>query len=310
MGPAVTGELLKSKTYTSKGSFHASVLIQLGEEGNFESYTPYLKDLVAFLRVKLTESINNYCLKQETLSVNALMRREVGTIKDKLFAAFSRAFWIQRFIENCSTVELKKDMFAVSVMYDDLQTVDVFEKKLRVEVEECFESLVKCGVNQETIREWNPSLHADLLKSMFDCEYCCPFCKALCDHTVKDHAGNHSTRIHRPQRLTGYKYIETEKLVHHICTTHVASEGKFKNSDTSWEWHPYKDYQTVNDYYKSWTIPPDPSFEASTYWQWFMVTLSEELAKHYRVKEANIPSAWKKRTFSEVKDQLRQDYNI
>ena len=322
MGPAVTGELLKNKIYMSKSSFHANVLIQLGEEGNFKSYIPYLKNPVTFLREKLTESIINYCLKQETSSVNALIRRQVEAIKGELFAAFDKAseltrtsrgkltFWIQRFVENCRTLEIKKNMFAVAAIYEDLQNIDVFEKKLRGEVEEFLESLIQCGVNEENIKEWKPSPHDDLLASMFDCECCCPFCCALCDQTVKDHAGNHSTRIHRPKGLTGYKIIDTEKLVHRICTADVAGNAKFKNSDTSWELHPYKDYQTVNDYYKSWTIPPDPSFEASTYWQWFMATFSKELAEHYKVKEPDIPSVWKNRTFNEAKDQLREEYNI
>ena len=322
MGPAVTSELLKNKIYMSKSSFHANVLVQLGEEGNFKSYIPYLNHPVKFLREKLTESIINYCLKQETLSVNALITREVEAIKGELFAAFDKAseltrtrsgkltFWIQRFVENCRTLEIKKDMFAVAAIYEDLQNIDVFEKKLCGEVEEFLESLIQCGVNEENMKEWKPSPHNDLLASMFDCECCCPFCRALCDQTVKDHAENHFTKIHRPQGLTGHKYTDTRKLVHEICTADVAGNGAFRNPATSKEWHPYKDYQTVNDYYKSWTIPPDPSFEASTYWQWFMATFSKELAEHYKLKEPDIPSVWKKRTFNEGKDQLREEYNI
>ena len=68
MGSAVTGALLKNSMYQSKGPFHASVLIQLGEEGKFESYIPYLENPVIFLRNKLMESIESYCLKQEPAS--------------------------------------------------------------------------------------------------------------------------------------------------------------------------------------------------------------------------------------------------
>ena len=322
MGPSVTSKLLTKTMYQSKGPFHASVLIQLGEKGKFESYIPYLKSPVKFLRNQLMESIEDYCLRQDPACINLLLENEAKKIKDKLFAAVSRAsaltrtgsqkltFWIQRFVDNCSTLEIRKDMFAVAAIDEDLKDVDVFETKLRVNVEAFLDSLIKNGVKKATIEKWNPSPHDCLFTSMFGCQNFCPFCKALCDQTVQDHAGNHSTRIHRPQGSTGMRYVTTEKLDDTICTTDVAGEGKFRSLATSGEWHLYKDYQSVNDYYKSWTIPPDPSFEASTYWQWFMATFSKELAEHYKAKEPCIPSAWKKHKFREVRDQLRREYNM
>ena len=322
IGPAVTRKLLTKAMYQSKATFHASVLIQLGKEGKFESYIPYLKNPVKFLRNKLMESIEDYCLKEEPASINLLLQNEAKKIKEKLFAAISRAreatktesekltYWILRFVENCSTLAITKEMFAVAAIDEDLKDVDVFESKLRGSVEEFLESLIKRGVDDATFRKWNPSPHDCLFTSMFGCQSCCPFCKALCDQTVENHEGNHSTIIHRPQGLIGFRNVTTQQLVDSICTTNVTSEASFQNIDTSGEWHPYKDYQSVNDYYKSWTIPPDPSFEASTYWQWFMATYSKELAEHYQVKQPHIPSAWKKRTFNEVKNQLRREYNM
>ena len=127
---------------------------------------------------------------------------------------------------------------------------------------------------------------------------------------MKNHESQHSTRIHRPQGITGYRNHGSNILVSNICTTNVASEKRFRNIDTSSEWHPYKDYQTVNDYYKSWTIAPDSSFEASSYWKWFMATYSNNLAEHYETVKPDIPSAWKNILFSEAKIQLREQYNL
>ena len=321
MGSAVTGELLTNTMYQSKGSFHASVLIELGKEHNFEPYVAYLENPVKFLKHKLIESVENYCLNKKTTSINSILEYKTKMIKEKLFAAISRAskltrsgsekltFLIQRFVESCSTPEITKEMFAVAAIIEDLKDIDVFEAKLRIGVEELLKSLVKRGVDQATIRKWNPSPQ-DCFTSMFGCQSCCPFCKALCDQTVENHVGSHSTRIHRPKGLTGYRGTETKILDHTICTTDVAGEGTFKNLATPGERHPHKNYQSVNDFYASWVIPPDPSFEASTYWQWFMATFSKELAKHYKANKPNIPSAWKKLKFSEVKEQLRRKYNI
>ena len=322
MGPAVTGELLTKTIYQSKGSFLVSVLIQLGEEAKFESYVPYLQNPVKFLSEKLNESIENYCLKQDLSSINSILKRAKKTIKEKLSTAISRAsertrdrnekltFWIEQFVENCSTLPIKKEMFLIATCYEDLKNIDVLEKTLLVKVGEFVDSLINHGVDEATIKKWNPSPYDCLLTSMFGCQCCCPFCNALCDQTAKDHAGNHSTKIHRPQGLKNYKDEKTKKLIHSICTTDVAGDRRFRNLDTSQQWHPYKDYQSVNDYYKSWTIPPDPSFETSTYWQWFMATFSKELAKHYGWKEPDVPSTWMKHEFKGVRDQLRQEYNI
>ena len=322
MGPAVTGELLKNSMYQSKGPFHASVLIQLGEEGKFETYIPYLRNPVKFLRNKLMESVEDYCLKQAPASITKLLENEAKKIKDKIFAAILTAnrktktrsgkltFWIQQFVENCSTLAITKEMFAVAAIDESLKDVDVFEAKVRGNITQFLDSLVKRGVDRTTFQKWNPSPCDHLFTSMFGCQSVCPFCKGLCDQTVENHVGSHSTRIHRPQGITGSRYIESQILDVSICTKDVAGAGRFKNIDTSGEFHPYKDYQSVNSYYKSWAIPPDPSFEASTYWQWFMATFSNDLAEHYKANLPHIPATWKHRTFREVKNQLRQQYNM
>ena len=322
MGPAVTTELLKNSTYQSKGPFHASVLIQLGEEGKFELYIPYLENPVKFLRNKLTESIEDYCLKQEPVFITALLENEAKKMKERVFEAISMAnvltkstnekltFWIRRFVQNCSTLPITKAMFAVAAIDEDLKDVDVFEAKVRANIEEFLESLIKRGVDEASFRKWDPAPHDSLFTSMFGCTSLCPFCKGLCDQTVEEHASSHCTRIHRPSGLAGYRRINTGILSTAICTAKVASKRQFQNSATSFKLHPYKDYRSVNSYYRSWAIPPDPSFEASTYWQWFMATFSKQLAKHYKAEKPDIPSTWKKRTFKEARAQLRQEYNI
>ena len=221
MGPAVTGELLKVSMYQSKGPFHASFLIQLGEESKFESYIPYLENPVKYLKEKLIESVQNYCIKPESPSIILLLESEAKKITDKVFDAISTAnkvtiiqsgkltLWIRRFVENCSTLAVTKEMFAVAansiavVCNKDLKEIDVFEAKVRENITQFLELQIKRGVNLETFQKWNPSPHNHLFTSMFGCQNLCPFCKGLCDQTVQNHVGNHSTRIHRPECVLG-----------------------------------------------------------------------------------------------------------
>ena len=323
MGPAVAGEILKKNEFQSKGQFHATALIELGEKCIFESYTNYLRNPVKYLRDRLVQSIEYYCLDNADNSANLLLQNEVKKIEDKVLEAISTAseqlrasnaanfsLWIEDFVDNCSTLEITTEMFNVAAIDDDLKEFEMFESQLIKLVKEFFKLLVRQGVNHTVYEAWIPAPHEKLLDLMFGCQECCPFCKGLCDQTVRDHAGGHSTRIHRPQGITGYRDVSTNILVNQICTSLVASDGKFKNVDTSDEWHPYKDYQTVDDYYKAWAIPPDPSFEASTYWKWFMATFSQELAVYYHSNPPEIPLAWKSISFEDAKNQLVEEFNL
>ncbi|CAB3998048.1 interferon-induced very large GTPase 1-like [Paramuricea clavata] len=269
---------------------------------------------------KLIQSIGYYCLANADNSVNLLLQNEVKKIEDRVLEAISIAsrssnaatfsLWREDFVDNCSTLEITAEMFNVAAIDDDLKDFEMFESQLIKMVKEFLQSLVERGVSRKVYTTWNPAPHQKLLDLMFGCQECCPFCKGLCDQTVRDHAGGHSTRIHRPQGITGYRGVNTQILVNCICTTSVSSDGKFKNVDTSDQWHPYKEYQTVNEYYKSWAIPPDPSFEASTYWKWFMATFSQELADYYGAKPPKIPLAWKNISFEEARKQLREEFNL
>ena len=322
MSPAVAREILKVSMFQSKATFHASVLIQLGEKHDFESYIPYFENPVEFLKGKLAESIEKFCLGSGKAIVESCIKSESEKIQGQVFSAISSAtekltkcedknltFWIERFVEACSTLEITKKMFAVAAIDDVLQDIDVFDKKVREHVAKFIQKLINQVIGKETIEKWNPSPHDHLFTSMFGCECCCPFCKALCDQTIKNHGSCHSTRIHRPQGLTGYRYEKSQKLVTNLCTTDVDSDTLFRNKDKT-EWHPYKNYKEVNDYYGSWSIPPDSSFEASKYWQWFLADFSKELAEYYKVKQPDIPPAWKSIRFKDAVEQLQQEYNF
>ena len=323
MGPTVAGEISKKNEFQSKGQFHASILIQLGEKGKFQSYNGYLRNPVNFLRSKLEQSIKDYCLANADNSANLLLQKEVKKIEDKVLEAISAtsrrassssaprfSSWREDFVDNCSTLAITTEMFGVAAIDDDLKDFEMFESQLTQLVKDFLQSLVQRGVDVAVYTNWQPAPHEKLLDLMFGCQECCPFCKGLCDKTVGDHEGGHSTRIHRPQGITGYHDVNTKILENRICTTLVDSDRQFRNVDTSNEWHPYKEYQKVNDDYKSWAIPPDASFEASTYWKWFMATYAQELANYYHVKPPEIPLAWKSITFEEAREQLRVEFNL
>jgi hypothetical protein len=326
LGPVVARKLREvNNNYKSKGQFHASALIQLGQDGKFESYIPYLENPVKFLRKYLMESIESCCLNEHASDMTSLLEDETETIKNAVLSAIPTADqktkfesgkltfqWIQQFVKNCSTLEIT-NVIKFPIVVDDLKNIDLFEDTFREKLTQFLESLVEHGVDREAMGRWNPPPHEHLFNLMFGCQSCCPFCKVLCDHTEKHYPGiKHSTQIHRPQGLSGYRDVKTRELASGICTSWVATEkGRFQNADSSGEWHLYREYQSINnDNYKSWSIAPDPTFESSIYWQWFMATFSKELAEHFDAEQPRIPAPWKSRSFQDAEDQLRKEYHI
>ncbi|XP_046849926.1 interferon-induced very large GTPase 1-like [Xenia sp. Carnegie-2017] len=318
---AVDTKLSTKSMFLSKAHFHASVLIQLGENPSFELFVPYLENPIQFLENKLKEYVEDFCLNTGSKLVRSLLKHEGEKLKSNIFSAIEDANeqarheieqgseswkvtnWIKKFVEQCSSLAITTEMFGVAAMDEDLKETDLFDKEVRELVENFVQSLTDAKLDSETISNWQPAPHERRSKLLFGCQAVCPFCKALCDQTVEqskhsDDGKNvteihqqYSTKIHRPLAL-------------------AAGNDTFNNIDTNWKPHLYKSYQSVNDYYKSWKIPPDRSFEASKYWQWFMVKFSKQLAEHYEAKEAKIPSCWKNVTLSEAVKQLKEEYNL
>ena len=317
LGHAVAEKLREiNKKYQTKGQFHASVLIELGKKGKFKSYIPYFEDTMYFLRLSLAILVHHDCLNEHASDITSLLKDEVEKIKKQVFAAIPTAnertklsFWIQHFVKNCFILEIREENFPIVV--DNLENIDLFEKTFCEKVTQFLGSLVERGVDSEAMEEWNPPPHEHLFNLMFGCQSCCPFCNVLCDKTGDHPETQHHSKMHLPQGLKNNENFETKMLDISICNNWIASKkGKFRNVDTCAKWHLYREYQSVNEYYKSWSIAPDPTFETSIYWQWFVATFSKELAEHFDAKEPKIPAPWKSRSFQEAEDQLRKEYQI
>ncbi|KAG9462325.1 hypothetical protein GDO78_014370 [Eleutherodactylus coqui] len=146
----------------------------------------------------------------------------------------------------------------------------------------------------------------ELLKKVIGCGQQCPFCKVPCEAGGGDHK-EHFASVHRPRGLGKYRWCADEKLVPDICSLAVVSETKFKNSDTDWKLHPYKEYRT---YYPDWAIQPDPSIQSSDYWKYIFAQFNEEFADAFNAKPADLPSNWNKITKEQGLASLKKMFNV
>ncbi|CAI5791040.1 CARD domain-containing protein [Podarcis lilfordi] len=87
----------------------------------------------------------------------------------------------------------------------------------------------------------------------------------------------------------------------------VTLEMVFRNQDTNWEWHPYKEYRT---YYPDWRIQPDPSIKASDYWKYIFKMFNDDFARQYNAKPADLPEDWGNITKEQALKALEDRYKL
>ncbi|XP_040214319.1 interferon-induced very large GTPase 1-like [Rana temporaria] len=173
-----------------------------------------------------------------------------------------------------SNVDVGKFINDIEAFIPDLQEV------LQMEMSSASVSSVLLQLNLKPQEE--------LAKKVIGCGKQCPFCKAPCEAGGADHK-EHFASIHRPIGLAQHKNEQTEALDHTICSTNVISNRRFRNTDTNWKPHPYKDYQAI---YPDWVIYPNTTADGSDYWKFVFTKFNESLAEKYKAKPANPPEDW------------------
>ncbi|XP_034034858.1 interferon-induced very large GTPase 1-like isoform X2 [Thalassophryne amazonica] len=167
------------------------------------------------------------------------------------------------------------------------------------------------------IASWDVRKHIEkirvedfIFKEVKSCESACPFCCAPCEtHSSGMTTGEHEVTLHRPQGISGYRWLDSGKLVIDLCPTLVVPSAnfQFKNKDTDDKLHPYKDYKKI---YKDWTIRPNPNPQSLRYWKWVFAKFKKEFVSFYGADSVNIPDEWKNYSWKDVKEDMEGIFNI
>ena len=145
-----------------------------------------------------------------------------------------------------------------------------------------------------------------LTDKLVGCGKQCPFCKAPCEAGAAFHKAHH-VEIHRPQGLGRYRYDDSGKLCTSICTSCVFGNGQFRNSDTEWELHSFKEYKLLCG---DWEIPADNSYTASDYWKYVMVRFNKDFAESYSANPADVPTEWTTISKEAADKSLKEAFGI
>ncbi|XP_074513472.1 up-regulator of cell proliferation-like [Sebastes fasciatus] len=328
LGINIVDEILTSShsaEYSSRSFFQYTIQKELLQKDNFESFVKYIQNYETYVKDWIFQHILQIMLKDKTLC--KLKNKNLQIITDKITKATEQATKgkdgiqlpdnkksITKLINNMRKYLIKdismSEEAEKSTLFNIQCTCHPFINSLNKSLSELKEQLEEEFSNSEDITETLSKLpikpQDELFKRVFGCGQQCPFCKVPCEAGGKDHKQHHAA-IHRPQGFGRYRDEDTKKLSETLCTTNVQSERKFRNSDTKWENHPYKEY---TKYYPDWIIPPDLTIQASDYWKYILVQYNNKFAQEFNAKPADVPEAWRSITKEQALKGLKDAFNI
>ncbi|XP_059814362.1 interferon-induced very large GTPase 1-like [Hypanus sabinus] len=310
------------RQYSLRNNFTVALLVHLKQTHQFDEYLRYIRDFENFAKDWLHQQVIKHCKTEHdgestfTRLAKEILTEITGQAKDIVQDAVKQNFagnaqsFLNTFVEKLNTrISMPKDEMKLVLFQSGsdgkkcaeaiLPCIEEMEKKLLDEVKGWD---VKAKIEELSIKP-----REELFKGLFNCTMKCPFCGVFCDSETPVHS-QHSCKQHRPEGLNNCRWIDSKCLVTDICTASVASDRKFQNKDTNLEWHPYKDYQTVNDYYKSWIIQQEISAQAASYWKRVFYTFNQQFADEFRAKPAEIDESWNI-DWDVVREEMNKTYN-
>ncbi|XP_043916263.1 interferon-induced very large GTPase 1-like [Protopterus annectens] len=314
--------------------FHVAIMYDLHIKNNFENYYDFICNSTFYEEKWLRDRTVQHCKKISNGQNNGhtrlfelandilkmlvnMLRKEINDIKVK-----------DEDINNvpvkfhCETVvaffkKIKERVQSHLVIPSDMNTFasltdpKCFLKYLETDIDK-IQKDIEAEIDQWEVDTKIKSLLSSPTEVLYDtlagCRKYCFWCGAPCECTEPGHV-THSTNYHRPQGVNRYRWEKSTKLVNEICTTLVASNCRFRNKDTNRQWVPYKDYKSVNDYYKSWDITPDTSLIGSSYWKAAFYKYNEQFAKEYKCLPGDVPSEWNF-DWKVVCEDMEEIYNV
>ncbi|XP_035855617.1 up-regulator of cell proliferation-like [Sander lucioperca] len=325
LGIDIVDEILTDFEYSSRSFFQYNIQEELLQKEDFESFVKYIRTYEIYVKDWIFQHILRNMSEDKTLC--KLKSKNLQVIVKKITEAIERASKgedgvqlpdnqesITKLINNMRKYLIKDISISVeaekTTLFQIQSTCHPFTESLSKSLGELKKQLQEEFSNSEDITETLNKLpikpQDELFKRMFGCGQQCPFCKVPCEAGGKEHKKHHAA-VHRPKGLGCYRVIETEKLVPTLCTTSVQGNGEFRNADTKWKYHPYKEYTT---YYPDWLIPPDSTIKASDYWKYVLVQYNERFAQEYEAKPADVPEDWRRITKEQALKGLKDAFNI
>ncbi|XP_071818405.1 uncharacterized protein [Apostichopus japonicus] len=322
--------------FCSRPRFLKAVLENLCEEEDFENYIDFLRRHSTFLQTwTLSFIAKECCVETENfIRIKDIAMHEIGEILRETGESLDATLrslraesegdisfekWVETFTEYFETSvksSLNEEDISEMNMYTVIADYDVFGAECKNLVQNTMQPKLLQHAELpdtsciENIKEWfeglPKQLHIVLAHAMQGCGTQCPFCKTLCDDTVKEHKV-HFSNLHFPIGVGGWRDRYSTQLVCDTCTANVASSRMYYTCHClgrtcAHSPKPYKEYRID---YPEWDIKPISNYEATLYWKWVLSRFNDDFARYYNCKRASIP--WGTVTKEEALSSIRND---
>ncbi|XP_078477064.1 interferon-induced very large GTPase 1-like [Lampetra planeri] len=336
LGTIIVQDMMKNSVLSNRKALQATMLSSVLNGNNFDTLISFIHDSNAFTISAIKGLIIEHCTQRDENEEEKLYNIQcfAQPILDGIMAKLNNAILKETEHTESITVadlleKLKSNLINDIVMkFDFLQIVGPhtlenpdkikeFTKEVGEGIKRVSSEILKylCGLENlnKLLDEMPVKPHEEIFKTVSGCGQHCPLCKAPCDRGGSAHR-EHGAAMHYPQGLCGKKCSDGTLIVD-VCTTSVAKSKcsyrrahSFTNEDTNKEWYEYRNYREVNDYYKSWDIPPETIDPEPVLWKFVFSKYNEKLAKKYETKSAKLPQEWALVTKEAVENNLKEKY--
>ncbi|KAH0626339.1 hypothetical protein JD844_001275 [Phrynosoma platyrhinos] len=305
----------QSIQYGSRSFFQFMVQKKLLEDDKFDYYVKYIKQYEQFVKGWIEEHLLDHYGKRQDLAAleREILSALIKKIKEVLESSAKETVTLSEFLE-CFCREMSEELVISKdsldiILFNNSAKVGSFSADVKGFISEVMERILaeQFKINVDIILQTLPFKPQDeIFKRVFGCGKQCPFCKVPCEAGGGNHQ-EHFASVHRPQGLGTYRSVHTKKLVYSLCSSDVTSNATFRNWDTNWQDHPYKEYR---QYYPDWRIQPDVSIAASDYWKFVFSKYNQQFAKEYNALPADLPKVWKRITKQQALESIQEAFNM
>ncbi|KAM4903428.1 interferon-induced very large GTPase 1-like [Sylvia borin] len=302
----------------NRANLEVSILRYLAEEENFEYFKQYLKFPKEFFQSYIETRVKSHCLdgnrrlekffhsSLNLLYGNILSAVSLSTqiVKDKKDREDKISLLLDKFCRELTEVINLPRSDLKGIEHQEVTDIEFLSSAMAEALDDLRDRLLKEFAGAD-MSSFSTQPHTILAEHFSGCWEQCPFCGAVCTNTIQGHDGDHQLIFHRPQGVTGWKWIGTDHLSIDICSSLVTTDLRFKFDGG--EWFPYKTYRDAGPPVSTWNILPDSSTQA--YWKWFVSHFRTQLEALYNRKfqgKGEIPEAWQRITKQEVLSELEK----
>ncbi|KAA0706343.1 GTPase 1 Interferon-induced very large [Triplophysa tibetana] len=301
----------------NRSNLEKHILRRLAEEENFDKYINYIYDPKDHFKSFIRDEVSQYIRDQ--FSVQLKMNQNIELLQKKIMTAAHEStqhvqenrgnvdVWLKFFTQKLSDVLMFSLKDFSGVKHDDVDDFKLLEDVIRKDLPSITSDISREFSTDSFKIKLDVNNRSDEILIDHLCQCCwvqCPFCGAICTNTLENHDGDHSVTFHRMNGLMGGDYYGTQDLCVEFCTTLVASDVSFLESE---KWFKFREYRTAGKVYEEWNITPDES--KLPYWKWFVCKFQNVLETFYEKKiqnEGKIPEEWRKYTFDQAIESLEK----